>query len=258
MRYLFIVLFTFFSVMSHAASLDADTEKLIQQEVDKRWQELLNSDEFKDKVREGILAFIEEQKPKQGDATNLRVVDPGTDHIKGDPNAPITLIEYSDFECPFCKRFHKTMEKITEKYPQVSWVYRHFPLDMHNPGAEKEAEASECVAELGGNEKFWQFADAIYERTRSNGHGFPLDQLAPLANEIGIDGAAFQDCYNSGKYQQKVADDIKNGMDSGVTGTPKTFLVHHESGAIVPLTGAQPFETVDKMLAEMIQKLNLQ
>ena len=257
MRYLLLVLLTFFSVISHAANLDPETEKLIQQEVDKRWQEFLDSDEFKARIREGILTFIEEQQPKQGDASNLRVVDPSVDHIKGDPNAPILLVEYSDFECPFCKRFHTTMQKIVDKYPQVSWVYRHFPLDMHNPNAEKEAEASECVAELGGNEKFWEFADAIYERTRSNGHGFSLDQLAPLAKEIGIDGSAFQDCYNSGKYQQKVAEDIKNATESGVTGTPKTFLIHSASGAIVPINGAQPFDTVDKMLGEMIQKLNL-
>ncbi|AJQ92215.1 DsbA family protein [Gynuella sunshinyii] len=257
MRYLFIILFTFISVLSQAANLDPEMEKLIQQRIDERWQQLLESDEFKNKVREGILAFIDEQKPDEGNPANVRVVDPEKDHIKGDPKAPLTLVEYSDFECPFCKRFHETMVKVTDKYSQVNWVYRHFPLDMHNPGAQKQSEASECVAELGGNDKFWEFTDAIYERTRSNGHGFPLDQLAPLAKEIGVDGSAFQDCYDSGKYRQKVLDDTQNGMEAGVTGTPKTFLIHHESGAVVPINGAQPFETIDKMLTEMIEKLNL-
>src|SRR5204863_994561 len=100
------------------------------------------------------------------------------DHVYGNPNARFTLIEYSDFECPYCKTVHLTLKKlIDDSGGDVNWVYRHFPLEFHNPGAQRQAEASECIAELSGNDSFWKFANAIYARTRAGGKGFPLDNL---------------------------------------------------------------------------------
>lgn len=86
------------------------------------------------------------------------------DHIRGNPNAAITIVEYSDFECPFCSRFHPTVKQALVDYgDQVRWVYRHFPLAQIHPNAIPSAEASECVAEQKGNEGFWEFVDAMFE-----------------------------------------------------------------------------------------------
>ena len=103
-------------------------------------------------------------------AKNVRPVSAERDHIYGNPDAPISLIEYSDFECPYCKRFHVTAKSVVEAFDgKVNWVYRHFPLAFHNPGAQKQAEASECASELGGNDAFWKYTDALYARTKSGG-----------------------------------------------------------------------------------------
>lgn len=102
--------------------------------------------------------------------TTVNPVTPN-EHIKGNPNAEVFVIEYSDPECPFCKRFHETMKSVMQEYGdtgKVAWVYRHFPLDALHTKARKEAEAFECAAELGGNVKFWEYADKLFEITPSN------------------------------------------------------------------------------------------
>lgn len=183
----------------------------------------------------------------------MRRVSVGRDHIFGDPRAPVSLIEYSDFECPFCKRFHATAQEIVDTYPgKVNWVYRRFPLGMHYPGAQKQAEASECVAQIGGNEAFWKFTNAIYHRTSSGGSGFPLAQLAPLGREIGVNDKQLQDCIDSGKNAARVQEDLNEGAAIGVTGTPASILIHNTSDEVILKVGAQPFEAfkpdIDKLL----------
>jgi protein-disulfide isomerase len=173
------------------------------------------------------------------------------DHVRGSNNAAVTLIEYSDFECPFCKRFHPTMLQLMEEYgDQVRWVYRHFPLSFH-ANAQKQGEASECVAELGGNEKFWEFTDKLYERTTSNGTGFALDKLPDLAAEIGVNKAKFEECLNSGKHAEYVKQDFQSGVTAGVTGTPGTIVTDGKGKTqLVPgaVDYAQLKATVDSVL----------
>src|SRR3990172_10709350 len=106
------------------------------------------------------------------------------DHIRGDKNARMLLIEYSDLECPFCKRFHPTAQQLVDEYNgQVVWVYRHFPLDQIHQKADKEAEAVECAYELAGNDGFWKLTDKIFEVTPSN-NGLNLDNLPKLAGDV--------------------------------------------------------------------------
>ncbi len=183
----------------------------------------------------------------------LPVVDAQTDHIRGNPTPKVTLIEYADYECPFCKNHHKTMQMLMERFPnKINWVYRHFPLSFHQ-NAEKEAEASECIAELGGNDTFWKFTDAIFERTTSNGNGFSLAKLGPLAQELGVDQTKFQDCLDSGKYAKKVQAQMDAGTVAGVNGTPATFVVKTSNGKWQMISGAVDYPQFNDVVTAMLQ-----
>jgi protein-disulfide isomerase len=174
------------------------------------------------------------------------------DHIRGDKNAKIALVEYSDLECPFCKTFHATAQKIVDEYKgKVMWVYRHYPLSFH-VNAQKEAEASECVAELGGEDAFWKYIDAMYERTTSNGTGFALDKLGPLAAEMGVSEADFQKCLDSGKYAKMVKDQMDQGSKEGVSGTPGNILLEVKTGKTQVIPGAVPFDQIKPMIDGML------
>lgn len=175
-----------------------------------------------------------------------------SDHIKGDVNAKVTLIEYSDFECPFCKNLVPTLNELLKTYGnKIRLVYRHYPLPFH-ANAQKEAEASECVAQLGGNDLFWKYADAIYERITANGTGLALTDLGPLAAEVGVDQQQFQSCLDSGKYEKLVKDSIMEGQAAGVQGTPSTFIIDSKGNSQL-IVGAQPIDSfktiIDKVLA---------
>lgn len=170
------------------------------------------------------------------------------DYIRGNPNAQVTLIEYSDFECPFCKRFHPSMQQLMREYDgKVRWIYRHFPLSFH-ANAQPEAEAAECVGKLGGNDKFWEFTDKIFERTTSNGTGFALADLPPLAKEVGVAESQFKTCLDSGEFTAKVQNDLKEGTTYGVNGTPTTFV----NGRAVE--GAVPYEQLKAVIDQVLSQ----
>lgn len=174
------------------------------------------------------------------------------DHILGDKSAELLLVEYADFECPFCKQFHATMQQVVKEYgSKAAWVYRHYPLPFH-ANAQKEAEASECAAELGGDEKFWVYADKIYEKTTSNGTGFALADLVPLAKEIGLDETQFKTCLDSAKFAQKVKDDEAGGQKSGIQGTPGTVILS-KNGKRDLIGGALPFDQVKQQIDKLIK-----
>ncbi len=250
--------------LSATAATEPD-KAAIAAEVRKEVQRLIEQEGILDAaIERGITRYIRKQQQlakaqkankRVEHARKLRPVSADRDHIFGNPAAEITLVEYSDFECPFCKRYHPTVKKlIGNNDGRVNWVYRHFPLAFHNPGARKQAEASECVAELGGNDAFWQFGDRIYQRTRSNGNGFPLDRLAPLAQEVGVDPKAFNECMESGRMASRVDEDYQDGVKAGINGTPGTILVNHKTGKVLPLSGAVPVQrlqaAVDRLAAD--------
>ncbi len=182
---------------------------------------------------------------------NLEAVNKITtkDHIRGNPKADITIVEYSDTECPFCKQFHQTMKQVIAEYGasgKVAWVYRNFPLDQLHSKARKEAEALECAGELGGNDKFWEYTDRLYEVTPSN-NKLEESELPKIAQYVGLDVQKFSSCLSSGKYTQHVEDDVKNATETGGNGTPWSIIVTKD-GKKYPLSGAQPYSSVKQMI----------
>ena len=149
------------------------------------------------------------------------------DHIIGKPDASIVLVEYSDLECPACKFFHPILNKVMDIYGkagQVAWVYRNFPIKELHPKAPHEAEAAECVNELGGSSKYWAFIDKIFEVTPAN-NGLDPAELPIIASGVGIDKDKFNTCLKSGKYTSLVQADYDGGVAAGVQGTPTSFLI---------------------------------
>lgn len=165
------------------------------------------------------------------------------EHIIGNANAKIVIVEYSDLECPFCKSFHNTMHKVVEdSNGEVAWVFRHYPIPQLHPKATYEAEATECAFEQGGNDAFWKYTDRIFSITPSN-NKLPDAELANTAAFIGLDVAAFNTCLESGKFKAKVQADVDDGVKAGVNGTPSSFILH--KGKLVDrIPGAMPFESV--------------
>ncbi len=168
------------------------------------------------------------------------------DHIRGDFEAPVTIVEYSDLECPFCDRLHPTLKQILAEYSgQVRWVYKHFPLDQIHPQATPAAEASECVWEQTGNDGFWQFVDGAFENQSRLGKALYQE----LAGNLGLNIDQFNSCFSSRKYKDKVAADYQEGIKTGVRGTPGSFV----NGRSIP--GAVPYSTfkaaVDQALADL-------
>lgn len=242
-----------------AAALDeARVQELIEARLPAMTKDALSEKEFNERVERGIEAFIAKQRREQEERPNrlAKNAPPPSkaDHVYGSPDAPIVLIEYSDFECPYCKRFHDSVKQLVDgSNGRVSWIYRHFPLDGHNPGAEQEAQASECAAELGGNDAFWRFTDAIFTRTRSGGRGFPLANLAPLAEELRLDKAKFNECLASGRYAGRVRQQLIDGERAGINGTPGSILYDRRNGNVRAILGAQPLSHLQQAVETLVQ-----
>lgn len=180
-------------------------------------------------------------KPTQKETSIQEQMKPVTsaDHILGNPNAKIKIVEYSDTACPFCKSFHNTMRKVMSDYGttgNVAWVYRHYPLDkpdangnILHPNANHEAQALECAASLGGNEKFWTYTNRLYEITPSvtgaNPKGLDQKELPKIAEFSGINVTDFNNCLSTGKFKDKVDADFTDGVNIGIQGTPTSVIV---------------------------------
>jgi len=195
-------------------------------------------------------ATLVNQQPNTGNASleNVRAISE-IDHIRGNIDAPVKIVEYSDTECPFCKRFHLTMQQVMSEYGKnnkVAWIYRHSPIDALHSKARKEAEATECANELGGSEKFWAYLDRIYEVTPTN-NGLDPKELPNIALYVGLNVADFNTCLNSGKYAQRIEEDLQNANATGGGGTPWSIVIAKD-GKKYSINGAQPYELVKQTI----------
>lgn len=191
---------------------------------------------------------------EQAPAGKIRPVD-GSDYIKGNPNAPILIVEYSDYDCPFCKNFHETMTRIMDEYGvggKVAWVYRQFPLTQLHPNAERISQAALCVGELGGNDAFWKFTDLIFAERNIN-EPTNMSKLPEYATESGVNEADLLNCLNSGKHQQTVIDSLRDGAQAGIQGTPQSYVI--VGNQMAPIEGAQPYATVKQIIDTLLGQL---
>ena len=193
----------------------------------------------------GAILFTSNKAPAiEGDApTAAAEVRPPSvgDHLRGSVDAPIVLVEYSDFQCPYCNVIHPTLKKIVEESNgQITWVYRQLPLTSIHPEAQPAAEASECVAEQLGSAGFWQFADILFANQAKLGSAY----YAEVAKGLGVDPAKFAACAASGKYADKIATDTAEAQSNGGSGTPFTVVLNTKTGKGVPISGALPYAQI--------------
>ena len=161
---------------------------------------------------------------------------------RGPADAPVTLVEFSDFHCPFCRRVQPVLTELLARYPtQLRLVYRDLPLDSLHPQARRAAEAARCANDQG---KFWQFHDALYER----GPDASTEALRAAATSIGLDVAAFEQCLASGRHREAVQHDVEEAQSLGAEGTPAFFI----NGRF--LNGAQPLEAFVKVIDEELAR----
>lgn len=180
---------------------------------------------------------------------DLKIKD--DDHIMGNKDADVVLIEWSDPECPFCKRHHDTMNSLLKKYDgKIAWVYRHFTLDFHEY-AKKEAESIECAAKVGGDEGFTKYLDNLFSTTEGN-NSLKRADLTKIATMSGLDTGKFDACVDSGEMAGKVQSDMDAGLRVGVQGTPYTIAVNVKTGKQRVINGAQPLEMITATLSQMI------
>ena len=181
------------------------------------------------------------------------------DPVMGDENAPVTMIEFVDYECPFCKSFFdETLPQIKSEYidtGKVKLVIRDLPLDFHQ-NAHKEAQAAECAREQGGDSAYFKYHDEIFKRTTSNGTGLALTELSVIANDLGLDGSSLKQCLDSEKYKAEVDKDLADAASYGADGTPSFFIGKSDpsgnfQGTI--LVGAQPANTFTQIIDALLE-----
>ena len=198
----------------------------------------------------------DERKHQNEMTRKARKVDPARDHLFGDETARISVIVYSDMECPYCKRFAGVPESAAAKFEhQVNVVWRHFPLEMHGANARLEANAAECVARQAGNEGFFSFVNQVLKLSRANGHGLADgDQgVFSLARQSGAkDEQSFKVCLDKPEIKAAVDDDMKDGIAAGIEGTPGVILRDNLSGHSSLVDGAVPQSVLEEKIRAML------
>jgi len=187
-----------------------------------------------------------EGQPSVLDATNLALIE-DSKTVKGKADAPVTIVEFSEYQCPYCKRYvDETYGKIMAEYgDKIRYIFRDYPLPFHQH-AQKTAEAARCAGE---QEKYWQYHDTLFANRDKWAEASEVTSLLEgYAQQLGLNQEEFKSCLSSGKFTQAVGDDFKLGQQVGVGGTPSFFV----NGQM--LVGAQPFESFKVIIDEELKK----
>jgi len=214
----------------------------------KFYKENLQAD---DQAAQGAAGQQPNQEPYQPIDKSTFALPSSEDHVRGESSAKIAIVEYSDFDCPYCGSFHETAAKVVEDSKgNVKWIYRHFPLEQLHSDAMTKSIASECAALQGGEEAFWAFTDGVY----SSSSGTPLDNdyYEEFASDLGLNASQLISCIENEETKDRVEKDLKEGEIAGVRGTPGNFIVNLETEVIIPLRGAEPLENVMNVIG-MVQ-----
>ncbi len=193
--------------------------------------------------------------PENTDPVKVSLDD---DPVMGDKNAPVTLIDFSDYECPFCKRhFEQVYSQIKKDYidtGKVKMVYRDLPLPFHDPNATDQAIAANCARDQGGDDTYFRYHGEIFKRTSSN-KGLARENLPKIAADLGLNTANFESCLNSDKYKAEVQKDLDDARKYGASGTP-TFFIGKSTGNEIDgtkLVGAQPYAAFKTIIDELLK-----
>jgi len=191
------------------------------------------------------------QIPTQPTAPQIFQVSLDDDPVKGNPNAPVTVVEFSDFQCPFCSRFfQQTLPLIEENYidtGKIKFVYKDLPLDSLHPNARAAHIAAECADEQG---KFWEYHDVLFEK-QSQWSSLASSELentfTEFATDMGLQAASFESCMQSPNIADEVNKDTLEAASYGATGTP-TFFIGNEKDGFIKLVGAQPYAVFQRVI----------
>jgi protein-disulfide isomerase len=177
------------------------------------------------------------------------------DHILGNPAAPVMIIEYSDFDCEFCKGFHETLRQIVANEGangDVAWIFREFPITEIHPNAFSHARAAECAASVAGNDAFWEFADTLFANQ-------PIDtaNYGTFAASVGISGNSFATCYSnaSSTLDASIFADRQNALDVGAQGAPYSIILVNGKDPVV-MNGAYTYDAVKQLVDQSLQSTN--
>lgn len=149
------------------------------------------------------------------------------DYVRGNPNASVVIIEYSDYECPFCKQYHTVLRQVIDEYGatgRVAWVYRQLPVPQLHPNAPKISEAALCVGKLGGNSAFWNFSDALFD-SRGLQDVINITRVPDMAAASGVSQSEFNRCYESGEMRPAVEASMREAFEAGIRVTPYTVIM---------------------------------
>jgi protein-disulfide isomerase len=176
-----------------------------------------------------------------GNAAGATFNPVGDDPALGPENAPVTIVEFSDYQCPYCKVWHEEVyhQLLSEYGDKVRFVYRDFPLTQIHPGAEPAAEAADCANDQN---KYWEYHDAIF----SGNYDLTRDGFIKIASDLGLDTNSFATCIDSGKYASEVQSDLEDGSSIGVQSTPTFFINGFQ------VVGAQPYSTFKNVIDQIL------